>query len=212
MPSRETFAPRTRPMHDMLRRRFLPKGEVIGMFLLVLPVQFAGLGDDIIEVTTGEFAVRIILGIFLHVHIDRTVRHVRVALIEDLLHEGDLLDDMARSVRLDRGRQHVQRRHIAMVAVGIELHHLHRLELLQTGFLSDLILALIRIVLQVTYIRDIPYIAHLITEVLEITIKQIKRDGRTGMPQMRIAVHGRTADIHAYVSFVQGFERFLKSR
>ena len=99
-----------------------------------------------------------------------------------------------------------------MVAVGIELHHLHRLELLQTGFLSDLILALIRIVLQVTYIRDIPYIAHLIAQILQIAVEQIKRDGRTGMPQMRIAVHGRTADIHAYVSLVKRFERFLKSR
>ena len=49
-----------------------------------------------------------------------------------------------------------------MVAIRIVLHHLHRLQLLQAGFLSDLVLALIRIVLQVTYVRDIPHVAHLI--------------------------------------------------
>ena len=127
MPSGEAFAPRTGPVHDMLGCRFLPEGEVVRVFLLVLSVQFTGLGDDVVEVTPGEFAVRIVPGIFLHVHIDRTIGDICVAAVEDLLHKSDLLDDVTRGVGFDGRRQYVQRRHVTMVTVGVILHDLHRL-------------------------------------------------------------------------------------
>ena len=151
------------------------------MFLLVLSVEFAGLGDDIVEVTSAEFTVRIILGVFLHVHVDRSVRYVRVALIEDALHESYLLDDMARSVRLDGRRQYVERRHVTMIAVGVILHDLHRFELFEPCFLSYLIFSFIGIMLEVAYIGYIADIAHLITQILQIAVKDVERDSGTGM-------------------------------
>ena len=181
------------------------------MLLLVLSVQLARLSNDIVEVATGEFAVRIVLGIFLHIHVDGTVGYIRVAFVQNLLHESNLLDNMSRSVRFDRRRQYIECCHVAMVAVGIELHYLHRLELLEARFLCYLVFTLIRIVLEVAHIGDVAHIAHLITEVLQIAIKDIESDGRTRMSQMGITVHGRTADIHAYVSFVQRREGLFES-
>ena len=69
---------------------------------------------------------------------------------------------MSACVRLYRRRQDVQRRHVAVVAVGVILHHLHRFELLEARFLSNLIFAFVRIALQVSYISDITHITHLI--------------------------------------------------
>ena len=195
----------------MLRRSFLPKGEIITVFLLRLTIQFTRLRDDVIEVTTGEFTIRIVFRIFLYVHINGAIGDISVTFIENLLHKGDLFDDMARSMRLNRRRQHVQRRHITMVAVCIILHHLHRLELLETGFLSNLIFAFIRIVLKVTHIGDVAHVPHFITQLHQVAIQHIKGNRRTGVPQMGIAVHRRSADIHAHMPFVQRLEGFFES-
>ena len=50
-----------------------------------------------------------------------------------------------------------------MVAPCIILRNLHRLQLFQTGFLGNLVLSLIGIVLQMAYVCDITYITHLIS-------------------------------------------------
>ena len=77
---------------------------------------------------------------------------------------------------------------------------------------SNLILALIRVVLQVADIGNIAHIANLVTKVLEVAIEKVERDSRARMSQVCIAIHGRTADIHAYVSFVQWAEDLFLSR
>ena len=51
-----------------------------------------------------------------------------------------------------------------MVAEGVILNHLHRLQLLQSGLLADLVLSFISIMLKVTDIGDITDIAHFIAE------------------------------------------------
>ena len=63
VPAGKSFGPGARPMHDMLGCSFLPQCEVVAVLLFVLPVQFAGLCDDIVEVTTGQLTVRKILGV-----------------------------------------------------------------------------------------------------------------------------------------------------
>ena len=50
VPAGKPFRPRARPVHDMLRRRFLPQREVVTMLLLRLPVQLARLGLDILKI------------------------------------------------------------------------------------------------------------------------------------------------------------------
>ena len=46
---------------------------------------------------------------------------------------------------------------------------------------------------------------------LQIPVQHIERDCRTGMSQMRIAVHGRPADVHAYMTLMQRFESLLET-
>ena len=77
---------------------------------------------------------------------------------------------MSACVRLYRRRQDVQRRHVAVVAVGVVLHHFHRLELLEARFLSDLIFAFVRVVLQVSHISDIADVTHLVAKMLQIAV------------------------------------------
>ena len=49
-----------------------------------------------------------------------------------------------------------------MVAGQVVLHHFHRLELLKASLLSDLILSLICVVLEMPDVSDVTYIAHLV--------------------------------------------------
>ena len=99
-------------------------------------------------------------------------------------------------MRLDAWRQYVQRLHGMMVAVGVVLRYLHRLKLLKACLLLYLVVALVGVVLKMSHVGDVAHIAHLISEMLEITEEDVKRDGGTGMSQMRVAIHCGTAHIH----------------
>ena len=94
VPARETVAPRRRPTHDVLGLSFLPKGEVDGVMLLFLTAQLARGVEHLLEVASREDAVGVLLIIFLNVEIDRAVLHVGVAVVENLLDHGNLLDDV----------------------------------------------------------------------------------------------------------------------
>ena len=124
-------------------------------------------------------------------------------MVEYLLHKRHLLNDMPARVRLYRRRQHVEQLHVAVVTVGVVLHHLHRLQLLQPCFLGYLVLALIGIVLQVPHVGDVAHITHLITKVLQVPIQQVEGDGRASMPQVCIPVHRRSAHIHPHMPLMQ---------
>ena len=99
-----------------------------------------------------------------------------------------------------------------MVAIGEELHNLHRLELLQTSFLGNLILTLIGIVLKVTDVRYVAYVANFIPDVGQVAEQNIERDSGSCMPQMSIAVHSWSAHVHTYMALMQGTERLLRAR
>ena len=66
--------------------------------------------------------------------------------------------------------------------------------------------------LQMAYVRDIPHIAHLIAQVLQITEHEVEGDSWTCMSQMRITIDGGATDIHAYVRRVKGLETLLLPR
>ena len=123
-----------------------------------------------------------------------------------------MFDDVPRSVRFDRGAQYIQRIHILMVAVGIVLGNLHRLQLFQACLLGNLVLALVSIVLQMTYICDVAYIAYLVTQMFQIAKQQVEGNGRTGMTQMRVAIDGGTTYIHAHIGGMQRLEALLLAR
>ena len=111
---------------------------------------------------------------------------------------------MTGGMGLDRRRKDIQGLHRLMIAVGIILCHLHRLQLLQTGLLLNLVVALIGIMLEMPDIGDITDIAYLIAQMGEVTEEDIEGDGGTSMAQMGITIYSRTADIHTYM---RGMER-----
>ena len=177
---------------------------------LVLSIELACSGDHLINDTAAELAIFVgVLLVFAHVEIDATVGDIGVASVEDALHEGYLLHDVARGVRLDTGGQHVEALHGGMVAVGVVLRHLHGLELLEAGLLGNLVLTLIGIVLQVSHVGDIAHIAHLVAEVAKVAIDHIKGDGGTRVTQMAVAVNGGATDIHAHTALGNRLEEFL---
>jgi hypothetical protein len=63
--------------------------------------------------------------------------------------------------------------------------------------------------LQVTHISNIPYIAHLVAQMLQIAIENIEGDGWTGMSQMGITIYGWATYIHAHIGGMKGFETLL---
>ena len=213
VPAGETVAPGRRPAHDVLRLCLLPQGEVGLVMLLADAVEVVARGVlDVLQGAAAEDAVLVLLVIRLNVEIDRTVRLVGKAVVENLLHQLLLLDDVARGMRLYRGAQHVQRVHILMVAVGVVLRYLHRLQLFQTCLLGYLVLALVGVVLQMAHVGDVTHVPYFITEVLQVAEHQVEGDGGTGMAQMGVAIDGGTTDIHTDIGGMERFEALLLTR
>ena len=113
---------------------------------------------------------------------------------------------------LDTRTETTQSIHRIVVAIGVVLSHFHRFKLFETRFLCYLIFTFIGIMFKMTHIGDVANVAHLVTDVCEITEYDVESDGWTGMSQMGIAIDRRSAYIHTDVSFVEGFEHFFPSR
>ena len=100
-----------------------------------------------------------------------------------------------------------------MVAVGVVLCYLHWLQLLQTCFLSNLIFALVGIVLKMAYISNVAYISYFIAQVFQVTEHQVESNSRTGVSQMGIAINCRSTHIHTHIGGVKRLETlFLSSQ
>ncbi len=112
-------------------------------------------------------------------------------------------------MRLYARRQYVESLHVAVVAVQVHLHYLHRLELFEACLLGDLVLARVRVMLEVSYVGDVAHISDLVPQVFQVTEQDVESHGRAGVTQVGVAVYGRAADIHAYMSGVNGLERLL---
>ena len=212
VPAREAVAPGRWPAHDVLGLCLLPQGEVGLVALLAHPVEFAAGILHVVEVASAQSAIVVVAVIFLHVEIDAAVALVGISGIENLLHELFLLDDVPGGVRLDAGRQHAQRLHGGMVAIGIVLRHFHGLELLEARLLGNLVLALVGIVLEVPHVGDVAHIAHLVAQLLQMAEKHVEGDGGTRVTQVRIAIDGGAAHIHAHMGRRQRHKQLLAPR
>ena len=209
VPAGEAVAPGTGPAHDMLGLGLFPQGEVVRGVFVTLSVQAAGPFQGGLQRTSGQHSVIVVPVVFLHVEIHRPVALVGVTGRQDGLDHLDLFDDMAGCPRFDGRRFRIQEAHRLVVALGIILHHFHGLQLLQAGFLGNLVLPFVRIVLQMAHIGDIAHITHLVAQVFQETEQDIVGNAGTGMAQVGVAIHGGAADIHPHMSFVDGFEQFL---
>ena len=172
--------------------------------LLVLSVELAGSVKHIVKVTSRQDAVVMFLVVFIYIEVNRAFAFVSESVVEDFLYQLNLLYDMTRCVRLDAGRKHVERSHGVVVADGVVLHHFHRFQLLQTGFLSDFVFAFVSVVFQVAYIGNVTNVAHFISQLLEVAEQDIEGDGRTSVSQVCVAIYSRTAYVHAHM---RGIER-----
>ena len=212
MPTGETIAPRRGPTHNMLGCSLLPEGKVVRVTLIALTIELASVGHDILKVTTRKDTIAVLLVIFLNVEVDRAIRLVGIALVEDALHELDLLDDVTRCVGLNRGSQHTQLSHRSLVALGVVVSNLHRLQLLEASLLCNLILTLVGILLEVTYIGDVTNVAHLESLRLEVAEQKIEGNRGTSVSQVRIAINGRTANVHTNMGRVERLKCLFTAR
>ena len=89
-----------------------------------------------------------------------------------------------------------------MVTESVALDNLHGLKLLQTGLLADLVLSFVSIMLEVTHVRYVPDVTDLVAKMTEELEQHIIGHARAGMAKMGISVHGRAADIHSDMPFV----------
>ena len=96
-----------------------------------------------------------------------------------------------------------------MIAQGIGLHHLHRLQLLEAGLLCNLVLSLVGIVLQMSHVGDVAHVTHLVAQMPQQFEEHIVGNSRAGMAQMGVAVDGRSAHIHPHPALVNGPENLL---
>ncbi len=92
---------------------------------------------------------------------------------------------------------------------GITLNDFHRLECFETGFLCNLILAAIGIVLQMAHICNVAHVTHCLAQVHEVAENQVERGKGSGIPKVHVAIYGRSTYIHTHSSIVNGGKGFL---
>ncbi len=198
-------------MHDVLRCSLLPKGKVASLALLRLTIEIACGIDQFLDLTARKATIRELLVVLLDIEINASLAHIGITGIKDLLHVGNLFDDMTRGMRLDGWWEDVECLHSLVITVQIILNYLHRLFLLQTSLLGDLIFALISIVLEMAYIGDVAAITDFVANVLQITIENIESDGWTSVSEVTVAIDGRTADVHADMIGSNRLERLFNA-
>ena len=177
---------------------------------LALAVEVACGGEHLVEDASAEVSVGFeVVLVFAQVEIDAAVALVGIAAVEDFLHKLDLLDDVAAGEGFDAGAEDVELVHRRMVAVGVVLGHLHGFELFEAGFLCNLVLALVGIVLEVSDVGDVADVAHLVADVHQIAVEHVEGDGRAGVAEVSVAIDGGAADVHADTAFVDGAEKFF---
>src|SRR5574344_722564 len=112
--------------------------------------------------------------IFRYIEIYATVTLISITIGKDFLYQLFLLNNMTSSMRFDRRRKHVKSLHRFMIAIRIILSNLHWFKLFKTSFLLNLVVALISIMLKMTYISDIANISHLVALMFKIAKQYIK--------------------------------------
>ena len=96
-----------------------------------------------------------------------------------------------------------------MVAVGVVLRYLHRLELLQPCLLLYLVVALVGIVLKMSHVGDVSDISHLVAQVAHQSHEHVVGHSRPGMSEVGVAIDCRPADVKSNKSRIDRSENFF---
>src|SRR5690606_7464473 len=146
----------------------------------------------------------------MRIEIHAAVYFISKSAVEYGLHHLNLFQNMSGCTWFDTGLEVIQQAHDIVETVGVFLHDLHRLQLFQPGLLTDLVLCIaVEVTFEVAYISDIAHIPHLISQVHQIPVNNIKTDEGATIAYMYIAVYCRSANIHAHTSFGQRLKDFL---
>ena len=88
-------------MHDVFGSRFLPQCKVGGVAFFLLTVESACSGEKFVDVATREFAIVMVAIVLRHNKVNRTLTFVGISAFKNFLDIFDLLNDVARCVRLN---------------------------------------------------------------------------------------------------------------
>ena len=116
---------------------------------------------------------------------------------------------MTGSERFDGGRKHPERTHGIVVTLRIVVSYFHGFQLFEPRLLRYLVFPLVGIVLQMAHIGDVAHVAHLVTERTQVAEQQVESNGRPCVPQVRVAIDGRAADVDAHMGRIHRFELLL---
>ena len=179
------------------------------VLLFAHTLKLSAVVNHIREVATRQNSILMFLVVFLYIKVDAAITLIGITVLKDFLDKFFLLDDVTSRMRFNRRRQHIEGIHGCMIAVGVVLCYLHRLQLFESCFLFYFVIALICIVFQMAHIGDIAHIAHLIPKMFQVAEKDIEGDCRACVPQMWVAIDGRATYIHAHVRRMQRFEQLF---
>jgi hypothetical protein len=94
-------------------------------------------------------------------------------------------------------------------SIGVLLNHFHWLKVLKLGALGYLVFSVVTISREVTYIRDIPYIAYFESAFQQISVNDIKRGKSSDVSKVHIVIHSGTTNIKSYMPGDNRFKLLL---
>ncbi len=158
----------------------------------------AGTCFQVLYYPAAQLAVAVFLVVALHIKIYRAVCLVGKAVLLYFFDHFYLLGNVAGSPWFYAWWQAVKGFQSLVVAMGIALCYLHRLQLLGFGLFSQLVIAFVCIIFQVAHIGYVAHVAHFVATVGKVTEQQVESDCRAGMAQVRVAIYCRAAHVHAH--------------
>ena len=170
VPARKTLSPGAGPAHDMPLFRSLPEGEVARMALVRVDID-TGPRLQLLGPATRQLAIP---SEPLHVEVDRAVRLVGKAQVDQLPDHLDLLDDVSGSPGRDIGPDDVQGIHVFEIAARILLRDLHGMHLPGPGEVLDLVFSLVGVIAEVSHVGDVLDVQHLVAEESKIAHDDIE--------------------------------------
>ena len=124
--------------------------------------------------------------------IDRTVFcHIGVSACNQFFNHGNHAVDFFCRKRMFGCRQDIHRLHILFAFFNISLRNHRSVHMFLVGGLDDFVID----------IREIGNVVDLIPAVHKIATYRVKKNHRSGVPDMNQVVYGRSADIHAHLVF-----------
>ena len=185
MPARTSVAPRRLPERLPFLFR-LPEHEIVGVFLAFLTgdLDFTESGLKLIQVLMGQLSV-FLKGTCPEVH-GPVPGHIGVVLVDKGLYHLQHAADFLGCLRMDRGRLYIHGCHVLFALLNVPAGHSVSVHTFLNCLFYDFVI----------HIREIGYIAHVVTLILKIPAYRVKYNHGPGVSYMDEIIHRRAADVH----------------